>query len=221
VSNELIRPIDADTAHAIEETAKASGKAIDAAVKSGAYVGNVLGDLPHDLVGIAGDWVKHKRARRWVELNAETEKILRERGVKNREEVSPSIAIPLIEAAVNEDRECLKGLWARLLANAMDPARSDQVRLSLIELLKRLDPLDARVLEFLVPPAGGHFGGAGTANADLAEVIAMALTVDRVEAFYSLEHLHELGCLGDHPDRIPRPRITAKAQLLVRAVSDR
>jgi len=28
------------------------------------YVGSVLGDLPRDLVGFVGDWVKHKRVRR-------------------------------------------------------------------------------------------------------------------------------------------------------------
>ena len=104
MANELIRPIDADSAHAIEEASKAASKAIEAAMQTGKYVGAVLGDLPHDLVGIIGDWVAHKRARRWAELQAETDRILRARGVENRENVSPSVAIPLIAAAVNEDR---------------------------------------------------------------------------------------------------------------------
>jgi predicted alpha/beta hydrolase len=125
---ELIRPIDPDSAHAIEETAKATAKAIDAAVQAGKYVGEVLGDLPHDLVGIMGDWVKQRRARRWAELCAETLKILHARGIDNREDVSPSVAIPLIAGAINEDRDVLKELWARLLAAAMDPARSKLVR---------------------------------------------------------------------------------------------
>jgi hypothetical protein len=38
-------------------------------------------------------------------LSAETERILRERGVENRDDVSPSVAIPLIAAAINEDRQ--------------------------------------------------------------------------------------------------------------------
>lgn len=128
MANELIRPIDADSAHAIEEASKAASKAIEAAMQTGKYVGAVLGDLPHDLVGIIGDWVAHKRARRWAELQAETEKILRERGVENRENVSPSVAIPLIAAAVNEDREGLKQMWAKLLAAALDPSRASRVR---------------------------------------------------------------------------------------------
>src|SRR5580704_10432619 len=151
MSNELIRPIDPDTAHAIEEAAKALSRAIDAAVQGGQYVGGVLGDLPHDLVGIMGDWVKHKRIRRYVGLMDDTARILRERGVENREEVSPSIAIPLVDAAINEDRDGLKQLWAKLLAAAMDPGRARLVTPSLIELLKRLDPLDALILRLRVP----------------------------------------------------------------------
>ena len=144
MATELIRPIDPDSAHAIEETAKAAGKAIDAAVQAGKYVGEVLGDLPHDLVGIMGDWVKQQRARRWAELSAETEKILRERGVENRSEASPSVAIPLIAAAINEDRDGLKQLWAKLFAAAMDPSRTSFFRNAFIDAAKNMDPMDAR-----------------------------------------------------------------------------
>jgi hypothetical protein len=37
MSNELIRPLDPESARAIEETAKAASAAIDAAVKTGQY----------------------------------------------------------------------------------------------------------------------------------------------------------------------------------------
>jgi hypothetical protein len=214
MANELIRPIDPDSAHAIEETAKAAAKAIDAAIQAGKYVGEVIGDLPHDLVGVMGDWVKHKRARRWAELSAETEKILRSRGVKNREDVSPSVAIPLIAAALNEDRDVLKDLWAKLLAAAMDPNRANRVRPTLIELLRQMDPLDARVLQYRL--SSSIFPGGG----DLADAISKNLQVSRDEAFFSLEHLYELGCLEDSPNKIPVPNVAAKGRLLMFAVSD-
>jgi hypothetical protein len=215
MANELIRPIDPDSAHAIEESAKATSKAIDAVTQSGRYAGAVLGDLPYDLVGIMGDWVKHVRARRWAELEAETEKILRERGVKNRERVSPSVAIPLITAALDEDRDILKQLWAKLLASAMDPARTDQVRPSLIALLKQMDPLDARVLLQMAAP-----GPRPPPSADFADFLSECLSVSRDEAYFSLEHLFELGCLDQPPNSTPQPRPSAKARLLMRAVGD-
>jgi hypothetical protein len=133
--------------------------------------------------------------------------------VRNREHVSPSVAIPLIEAAVNEDRDGLKQLWAKLLAAAMDPERTSRVRPSLIELLKKMDPLDARVLERMketVPMASGR---------DLADVLAGILEADRDEVFFSLQHLHELGCLAQNPEAVPRPNLSAKAKLLIRALS--
>jgi Abortive infection alpha len=213
--NELIRPIDADSAHAIEETAKATAKGIDAVTQGGQYVGSVLSDLPHDLVGIIGDWVKHKRARRWAELQAATENILRARGVENRTEASPSVAIPLIAAAINEDREVLRQLWAQLLANALDPNRAILVRPSLIDLLKQLDPLDARFLEQLVTNRA-----AVPSRGPLAESLSEMFQVDRDEAQLSVEHLYELGCLMQSPDQTPRPNVSTKGRILIGAVSD-
>jgi Abortive infection alpha len=213
MSNELIRPI-ADSARAIEEASKAFSKAIEAAMQTGEYAGAVLGDLPHDLVGIIGDWVAHKRARRWAELSAETAKILRDRRIENREDVSPSVAIPLIAAAINEDRNVLKQLWAKLLASAMDPNRSNLVRPSLIELLKSMDPLDARVLRHMiegVPMMQGR---------DLADSLAHRFEIDRDEVYFSMQHLYELGAIDDSPSSMPSPRVSAKGRLLTRAVGD-
>jgi hypothetical protein len=197
MANELIRPIDPDSAHAIEETAKAAAKAIDAAVQSGKYVGEVLGDLPHDLVGIMGDWVKHKRARRWAELSAETDKILRERGVENRDEISPSLAIPLIAAALNEDRDELKQLWAKLLAAAMDPQRAKSFRQAFIGVAKKLDPMDATILQ-----AANDRGGVinGTTRNDLAGTFRMSR--DQVDVAVDNLVKLELAAVVHRPDAV-------------------
>jgi hypothetical protein len=55
---------------------------------------------------------------------------------------------------------------------------------------------------------------------DLADNLSKCFDVSRDETFFSLEHLHEIGCLDDSPNKSPVPRATAKARLLVRAVSD-
>src|SRR5215469_1605053 len=124
VSDELIRPIDSDTAHAIEETAKTAGKAIDLAAGTGKYLSQVLGRTPANLVGLLDDWLYHKRIRRLAKLNAETREHLKRWGAKEPfEDPVPALAVPLIAAAVDEDREELKDLWARLLASAMHPGR--------------------------------------------------------------------------------------------------
>jgi hypothetical protein len=200
MANELIRLIDPESAHAIEETAKAAGKAVDVAAGAGKYVVDVLGELPHDLLGIAGDWVKQKRARRWAELSAETEKILYGRGARERIDPSPSVVIPLIAAAIDEDRDGLKELWAKLLAATLDPARSGFFRATFIDVTKKMDPLDAVVLE-----AANGRGGAinGTTRNDLAA--ALKASRDQIDVAVANLVKLELAGIVHQPDAALTP----------------
>ena len=105
MANELIKPIDENTAKAIEESARALGKGFDLVGGLGAYLARALGGVPDNLMGLlVGDWLIHKRVRRWSELQDETRRTLDERNVKEPYDISPSIALPLIEAALDEDR---------------------------------------------------------------------------------------------------------------------
>ena len=72
MSSDLIRPIDPETARAIEETAKLGSKIVDAGMKTGSYLDRVVGGVPDHLVGLIDDWLIHRRARRWARLQAET-----------------------------------------------------------------------------------------------------------------------------------------------------
>src|SRR5262249_23123844 len=141
-----------------------------------------------DLVGIVGDFVRHKRRKRAFELDQEYKKLLKDRGVNDPIDPSPSIAIPLLEAAVDEDREVLRDLCARLLANACDPARKDRVRASFIDLLKNLDPFDAEVLHIL-----GTVPGQPSPNPRDYVIAKTRRSED--EVLVSFENLIELGCL--------------------------
>jgi Abortive infection alpha len=113
----------------------------------GRWLAEVLGRLPHNLVGIADDRVALYRARRWIEMNEDLERDLLQGGVKERIEPSFTVLMPLLEAAIDENRAELKNVWRRLLANAYDPAKSSRVRLSFVNIAKQLDPTDALVLE--------------------------------------------------------------------------
>jgi hypothetical protein len=67
MGNEVVRPIDEASAKAIEQTAILGQKLADMASGGGRWLAEVLGQLPHNLVGIADDRVAHYRARRWIE----------------------------------------------------------------------------------------------------------------------------------------------------------
>jgi hypothetical protein len=138
-----------ESAKAVVELAKTAGKAIDLTSDFGAYLAKILGEVPADLIGLlGGDYLGQVRTRNLDKCVRKTKKIIDDRNAET-EPVSLSIAIPLLREAENESREGVQDLWARLLANAMDRERSDQVRLEFIETIKQLNPRDALFLDYL------------------------------------------------------------------------
>jgi hypothetical protein len=213
MGKELIQPIDPASAKAISDAAQFGSKAIDFGTAVGRYTASVLADLPHDMVGLVGDYVKHKRQKRAFELDQQYKKLLRDRGVENPVDPSPSIAIPLLKAAIDEDREVLRDLWARLLANACDPARKDRVRASFIELLKKLDPFDAEVLHIL-----GTVSGQPAPNP--RDYVKAQTKRSEDEVMVSFENLIELGCLSQpNTGEAWKPLMASRGRLLLAAVS--
>jgi len=136
-------------AKAAEETAKAAGKVTDIVHDTGGYLRRVFADLPEDLVGLAGgDWLHEVRIRNRDKWRQHTEKLLQKRDRHEAIELSPNMAMALIAGAQDESREELMELWARLLANAMDP-NLNSVRQSFIDAAKSMDPPDALLLEYI------------------------------------------------------------------------
>ncbi|HEY1430462.1 MAG TPA: Abi-alpha family protein [Stellaceae bacterium] len=185
MSNDLI-PLDSD---AIKELAKTTGTALELAGKAGNYIAWVLGTVPRDLVGVlGGDWLGQVRIRNFARLNDRTEEILRLRGISKTDPVSPSLAVPLLRAAADESREQLQELWARLIAAAMDPNRSNRIRRSFIETVAQLDPLDAMVLSQL-------YETPGSLSPNPRDFLASQLAVSSREIEVSVQHLNELKCV--------------------------
>lgn len=135
-----------ESSKAIQEASKATGKAIDALRESGGFFRQVFGGLVADGVGIIADKVKFYRIEKANLLAKKTEERLKKMGVKETISVPPKLAIPLIENATVEDDDELHTLWSQLLANAMNPKTSHQVKHIHASILKELEPLDVRIL---------------------------------------------------------------------------
>jgi hypothetical protein len=174
-----------EEAKAVTAVADCAGKGIEASRGLGAWVARVLGTLPEDAVGLLGDWVSEVRTRNADRLHRRTEEILASRNAEI-EPLSLSIARPLFEAAQDESRDELVEMWARLLANAMDKSRPP-IRKAFIEALKRLDPLDAVILD-----CTHRKSPRGWVKHDLWPN-DLAVSVD--ELAVSLAHLKDVGCL--------------------------
>jgi hypothetical protein len=127
---------------AIEETAKTAGKALDLVRDGAGPIADIYGL-------IIGDQIHAARHRRLDSITRKTRQILNGRHLSETAEIAEQIAIPLLEAAQGEPREEMQDLWARLLANAMDPSRRNDVRPEFIQTLKSLHPIDALILEWL------------------------------------------------------------------------
>lgn len=136
---------------AIEEAAKATSKAVDLIRDGGRAIGPAVGDIYGLLIG---DKVKAARVRNLEEINELRRKKLEDRGVKEPLQPPEDIAIPILEAAQGETRAEMQDMWARLLANAMDPARAQNVRPEFVDTIKELQPIDALNLTLArnVPP---------------------------------------------------------------------
>ena len=142
--NPLIEIIPEEAAkELVRETAKLTRE-------MGGFLSKVFGTLPQDTVGVlGGDWLHHVRIRNAHRLQQRTEQILKDRQSGSKTDpLSPSEAIPLLNAAQDESRPELQELWCRLLANAMDLAYPPINRI-FVNLLREFDILDAQIVQRL------------------------------------------------------------------------
>ena len=109
----------------------------------GAFLDKALGSTPEDLIGyFGGDRLRVRRAENMARMLADAKDRLADRGVEQTEPATLTVALPILQAAADEDRDEIVDLWARLLANAMDPSLRN-VRQRFIEAIKKMDPPDA------------------------------------------------------------------------------
>jgi DNA-binding MarR family transcriptional regulator len=173
-----------------DEQAKLGQELVGAGRDAGGWLADFLGELPRDLLGLlAGDKVKVRRAERLAKLWDEAKKRLADQGIGEPTPANPKLVLPILAAAADENNEELQDLWARLLAAAMNPDQSKQGRLRFTDALKKLDPLDARVLIWM------HGHGDST-NMGKQNKMSEELGVSRDEVDVSVNNLVKANFAG-------------------------
>ena len=133
---------------AIQEVAKASGKAIDAVRDFGGFIVLFIAGSLQQGLGIFEDKLKYMRWERQVRLMKRAQEFLKDRGLTTPTRPIPmSFAIPLFQAASLEEDDYLQDRWAALLVNAVDASYDNEIRRSYISILEELSPLDALMLD--------------------------------------------------------------------------
>jgi hypothetical protein len=133
-----------------------------------------------------------RRQQRQEQLGERTILLLNARGVDELVEPNEPMVEAILEAAQDENSVELQDLWARLLAAAIAPSRSGNLRYAYIETVKKFEPLDAATLRYIKDvSAKAHI-------VSTAQYLAEHMTLGRSRDEYavSLEHLHALNCLS-------------------------
>ena len=162
-----------ESAKALQEVAKAGGKAVDASRSVGGWLDRIFGQGIEDAVAL--HWSDRVRARRieraiydWAkltELMSKVEVRLKAKGINNFRPVPPKIALGIFENATIENDDDLHSLWGNLLATGLD-ASSNQIQTKYISVLADLTREDAIVLKAICeqwldpikPPKPDHYG---------------------------------------------------------------
>ncbi|MEX0827454.1 MAG: Abi-alpha family protein, partial [Haliea sp.] len=190
--------------------------------KLGSYVGEILGTMPHDVVGLlVGDWLRARRMENASRIFEKTKSILEDRGIDPADEqcVSPRLGVPYLESASLESDDELQDVWARLMANAMDPNTNITLRQEYIETLREFEPIDALVLS-----AAAQLGPTNTHVLDISDLLETVNKVAWDHLAVSLANLHKLSCVetvGSNSRIEDRARTTPLGRELIRAVSQR
>jgi hypothetical protein len=137
-----------EIAKAVQKASDFGIKAIETGEKVGGFLAQVFKEPITEVAGMLTDRLKFARLKRLVEMQSQVNEILSARKISDTRSVPPKLALPLLEEASLEDDTSLQNLWSHLLANAMDPGFSGDLRTGFIEMIKGLTAEDAQVLEF-------------------------------------------------------------------------
>jgi hypothetical protein len=140
------------------DTPSTTSLMIQAVRDFGGWFGKHLDGPASEVAGILQDRLKFARATRVIRL-AERFKLELDAAGRPATMLSlpPNFSLPALEEGAMEEDDELQDLWARLLANACDPATGVSPRRSHITMLKEMTTFDAIVFEaiYSVPPDNG------------------------------------------------------------------
>lgn len=151
--------------------------------------GNSIGA---NAVMCAGDWVSYWRMKNAVYIGEKVSAFLKSRGINTEEQlrsIPAKFGLLYIQGASVEDNDSLRALWAKLLANALDP-NFDPEKLSnaFFDVLRGLDPLDAKILHYWY----GYFKEKGLWNDYVSQILEKIPYEDACRALDILPTDYEL-----------------------------
>lgn len=187
-----------EEAKAIQEVAKATGKSVDLVRSTGRFLNDVFGEPIREFGGVLGDWAQYYRYRNRINIIDKVQAIRDKRSAIGKPvPIPPEFTLPVLEGISLESENRIQDLWAGLIANATDPIKSFRIRKVFLEILRGLEPLDARIMAYLANPELDQRYGFQTDGRLNAEELASNLEGDPEEVKLSVQTLARFGCVID------------------------
>lgn len=115
------------------------------------FLGKLMGPSIEELGGWGRDVIGFKRWKSQLRMLQKAEATVAAAGLAVHE-VPFRVLAPILESGGDEDIPEMQDLWANLLASAA--TRPDAVPVAYAQILRQLEPVEARALRFLVGPPG-------------------------------------------------------------------
>lgn len=184
------------TSKAVEETAKTTGKAIDASSKLGQWLGQIFGDLVEDSVGLASDRLKYYRHDNLIKTHEKFLKKWEVKGLKLLMPLPTGVAIKAIEEVSLAEDDSLQDLWANLLVNGMSPDFKAPIERSYVSILGELTTYDAIVFDNIAKQPKVSF----RSKFQIQDINDFAFDPHSSETEVSICNIHRLGLLMSRHD---------------------
>jgi hypothetical protein len=138
-----------ESAKAAQEIAKTTRTGLEVAKDFGSWVAELISEPVGEVSGMISDHFKVVRWERQQRLRQRVEKYLEDLSItdNDRQPVPIKIALEAVQHASVEENDEIQDMWARLLAASADPG--SKVRVAYMDIIRALDPIDARVLDLL------------------------------------------------------------------------
>ena len=135
-----------ETAKAVQEVAKASGKGIDASRDFCGFITKFISGSLEQGMGIFEDKLKYIRWERQQRLMTRVKKFAEEYNVVLGEKTIPlKLAVPFFQGATLEEDNDLQDIWAKLLINSSNQNSGVELKRIYMDILERVTPFDAKV----------------------------------------------------------------------------
>src|SRR3546814_290727 len=168
-----------ESAKAVQEVAKTTGKGIDAAREAGGFIARFIAGPLEQGVGVFEDKLVYSRWERRQRYMLQVLRVQQELGLAPPDRAVPlKIAIPLFQGASIEEDDNLQDQWVSLLINAAYEGGGVEVKRVYVEILSQISPLEAKIFNIIYALPFNQIQYNGVITADLPTGVQVGANED-------------------------------------------